>query len=86
MYCPNCNKEINDNAEFCEYCYNIFKKPKKRSEEIITSETSGYAKASLITAVFFGSILSVIFGVIALKQIKESRGRLKGRGLAIAGI
>ena len=45
--------------------------------------TNGLAIASLITAFFCGP-LGLIFGFIALSQIK-SRGQ-QGRGLAIAGI
>lgn len=33
-----------------------------------------------------GSILAVIFGHIALRQIRESNGRLGGQGLAVAGL
>ena len=35
---------------------------------------------------FIGSILAVVFGHIALNQIKQSDGELGGRGLAIAGL
>lgn len=35
---------------------------------------------------FLGSLLAVIFGHIALKQIRESRGGLTGRGLALGGL
>ena len=53
-------------------------------------ETSGKAVFSLICGVFFIilplSIVAVIFGYIALSEIRKSPGRLKGRGLAITGI
>jgi hypothetical protein len=35
---------------------------------------------------WLGSILALIFGFIALRQIKRSEGRQTGRRLAIAGI
>ncbi|MGH9555925.1 MAG: DUF4190 domain-containing protein [Terriglobales bacterium] len=57
-------------------------------------ENSGKAIASLILGAFsmlFGillipGILAVVFGHMALSQIKRSAGRLKGEGMAIAGL
>lgn len=46
--------------------------------------TNGFAIASLVLGILGGVLLSVIFGIIALSQIK-SRGQ-SGRGLAIAGL
>lgn len=46
--------------------------------------TNGFAIASLIFGVLGGVLLSVIFGIIALNQIKR-RGQ-GGRGMAIAGL
>jgi hypothetical protein len=48
------------------------------------------AIASLVFGIFFIffplSIPAIVFGHIALSQIKRSAGRLGGRGLAIAGL
>jgi len=53
-------------------------------------ETSGKAIVSLILGILPLSILSsipaVVFGHIALSEIKNSGGRLGGKGLAIAGL
>lgn len=57
-------------------------------------ENSGKAIASLVLGAFamlFGillipGILAVVFGHMALSQIKRSAGRLKGEGMAIAGL
>ena len=46
--------------------------------------TNGFAITSLILGVIGGSILSIIFGIIGLVQIRN-RGQ-RGRGLAITGI
>jgi hypothetical protein len=53
----------------------------------------GFAIASLVCSLlgvlFFpiiGSILGIVFGAIALPQIRASNGRQQGRGLARAGI
>jgi hypothetical protein len=52
--------------------------------------TNGLAVASLIAGFFwlgwFGSVLAVIFGHIALSQIKSSGGREGGSGMAVAGL
>jgi hypothetical protein len=52
--------------------------------------TNGLAVASLVAGFFWlgwiGSILAVIFGHIALGQIKASGGREQGQGLAISGL
>jgi hypothetical protein len=46
--------------------------------------TSGFAIASLIFGILGGVLLSVIFGIVALVQIRK-RGQT-GRGMAIAGL
>src|SRR6186713_2703390 len=49
--------------------------------------TSRMAIASLVLGILgCTSIVGLILGIIALVKIKESRGGLAGRGLAIAGI
>ena len=52
--------------------------------------TNGLAVASLVLGILWiywvGSLLAVIFGHVALGQIKNSGGRQGGRGLAIAGL
>ena len=53
-------------------------------------KTNGLAVASLVLGILWvcslGSILAVIFGYMAMKQIDESQGRETGRGLALAGV
>jgi MFS family permease len=52
--------------------------------------TNGLAIASLVCGLFWicglGSAAAVILGYIALRQIRREPLRLKGRGMAIAGI
>jgi hypothetical protein len=52
--------------------------------------TNGLAVASLVLSVLtlfgIGSLLGIIFGVRARRQIRESRGYQSGDGLALAGI
>jgi hypothetical protein len=40
----------------------------------------------LVWVYWIGSILALVFGYIALGQIKRSEGRQTGRGMAIAGV
>jgi hypothetical protein len=47
-------------------------------------KTNGFAIASLIFGIIGGVLLSVIFGFVALSQIKKRNER--GRGMAIAGL
>ena len=53
-------------------------------------ETSGKAIASLVCGLLFfvplAFIAAIVFGHIALSEIRKSAGRLKGDGLAIAGL
>lgn len=55
--------------------------------------TSGYAIASLVCSLLgyvgvfgIGPLLGVIFGHLALREIKNSNGMLQGRGMAQAGL
>ena len=57
------------------------------------TQTSGKATASLISGIaayviapFIGAIAAVVLGHLGLSEIKKSAGRLKGDGLAIAGL
>jgi hypothetical protein len=56
----------------------------------LDARTNGFAVAALVLGIvwmfWIGSVLSVIFGHIALHQIHESSGWQRGRGLAIAGL
>jgi hypothetical protein len=53
-------------------------------------ETSGKAIVSLVCGLFFFafplSVLAIIFGHLSLSEIRKSAGRLKGEGVAIAGL
>jgi Domain of unknown function (DUF4190) len=55
-----------------------------------SAKYSGLAIASLVLSIIWigglGAILAVIFAIIALRQIAASQGRMKGRGLSIAGL
>jgi prepilin-type processing-associated H-X9-DG protein len=55
------------------------------------AKTSGLAIASLILGLLgiacgFTAIVGLVLGIVALVQINKSQGRLRGQGLAIAGV
>ncbi len=84
--CPNCNREV------------VVPKPESEAYlepplyENIPPRTSGQAIASLVLGVlsffctFFTGLPAVILGAMSLSGIGNSKGRLEGKGLAIAGI
>jgi hypothetical protein len=53
------------------------------------SNTSGMAIASLVLGITWmwglGSVLAVIFGILARREIKRSGGQQTGGGMALAG-
>lgn len=61
---------------------------------VVTPKTSGLAIASLVFGILglicllpvLGSALAIIFGAIALGKVGNSRGQLRGRGQAMAGL
>ncbi|HEX4219671.1 MAG TPA: DUF4190 domain-containing protein [Acidimicrobiales bacterium] len=55
-----------------------------------SAKYSGLAIASLVLSIVWlggiGAILAVIFAIVSLRHIAASQGRLRGRGLSIAGL
>ena len=102
MTCSKCGATLADNSRFCANCGNAVLEPQAIGTPVasdafpapppapvVAEETSGKAVASLvcgIIGIFPFSLVAVILGHISLSQIGKSAGRLKGRGLAIAGL
>ena len=102
MFCSRCGQSMPEGATLCAACgqqagpANVPLAPlptpatSGTSGSLAPEKTSGMAIASLIFGILFPffplSIPAVVFGHVALSQIKKSAGRLGGRGLAIAGL
>jgi type IV pilus assembly protein PilA len=101
MFCNHCGREVPDNSPFCNNCganlatatpavpYPVVPPPGPTE----TVPTSGKATASLICGILGLTIFSIltaipaiIFGHMSRKEIRESGGRLKGDGMALAGM
>ena len=91
MYCPKCGKENPDNAQLCQSCSWLLSSPTPVTA-VQNAKTSGLAVAALICGILslftcgLAIIPALILGIIALVKINQSRGQLKGNGLAITGI
>jgi type II secretory pathway pseudopilin PulG len=90
--CPHCAQEIEDDAGFCRHCGLTLAPtaPTVPPGTPFQPETSGKAIASLVLGLFFflcpASILAIVFGHWSYSEINRSAGRLKGKGMAIAGL
>lgn len=95
--CPYCSKPIDDLAQFCNFCGKTVAASPYASVPVYPPtqfsgqpETSGKAVASLICGILFfflpASIAAVVMGHMSLSEIKKSAGRLKGQGIATAGL
>lgn len=83
--CPFCQEAVRAGAVVCGHC--------GRGLALglpTATRTNGMAIASMVLGIvwiyWIGSVLALVFGYIALRQIDESRGAQGGRGMAIAGV
>jgi type IV pilus assembly protein PilA len=87
--CSRCSRESPDEGKFCMSCgadFSGLTVPIRRFEP----ETSGKAIASLVCGFLSlippAAVLAIVFGHISRAEISKSAGRLKGKGMALAGL
>ena len=66
MICPNCKKEINNEALFCPYCGFNFTSPGTKSE--ISSNTKNIDKKYIIIFVAIIVVAGIVFGINCFKN------------------
>ena len=96
--CAACGNAMNTADRFCRVCgAQVTSAPAVTAPAASAPaapaqppETSGMAVASLVSGLFLFffpmSIVAIVLGHLSLSQIRKSAGRLKGEGLAIAGL
>lgn len=91
MFCQKCGFENPAGVKLCQSCSWVLAGT-AGVEENQNARTSGLAITALVLTVlcfftfFLTALPAIIFGIVALVKIEKSCGRLKGKGLAIAGI
>ncbi len=91
MYCPKCGTQNPDVALVCSSCSTVLSGVSTPTQ-MPAPKTSGLAIAALVLAIlspitcFITAIPAIIMGIIALVMLPQSRGQLKGTGLAVAAI
>ncbi len=96
MVCPGCGNNVPDGSSFCNVCgtsitpAGITSPAATAPPPLPPPETSGKSIASLIfgffSILFPAAILAIIFGHLSLSEIGKSAGRIKGKGMAVAGL
>lgn len=93
--CPACAEDIRLEATLCRFCgFNYLQsampQPTSAPRPAATGSTNGMAIASLVLGLVWiwgiGSILALVFGMRAKREIADSAGAQQGTGLATAGI
>ncbi|MHC4684630.1 MAG: DUF4190 domain-containing protein, partial [Planctomycetota bacterium] len=91
MYCPKCGTENPDDAQLCRSCSWVLTST-STTAPAPDAKTSGLAITALVLGIlsfftfFITAIPAIIVGIVGLVKIEKSGGKLKGNGLAIAGI
>lgn len=93
--CPFCAESIQDDAQFCPLCGCSLVAPATTIASAAAMppgqvRTSGKAIASLICGIFFfvlpSAIIAIVLGHLSYSEISHSLGRIRGKGMSIAGL
>jgi hypothetical protein len=94
-HCTACGAQLQAGNRFCGNCGAPQEKTREderppESARPIVSATNGLAVASLVVGLLWfaglGSVLAIILGSMAKREIRESQGAQPGEGYATAGI
>jgi type II secretory pathway pseudopilin PulG len=88
MICSRCGKDSPDGSPFCSTCGNSFRfgGPLPPIPGLPQPEkTSGMAIAGFVCS-FVCGLLGLIFSAMGYSECKKSGGKIKGQGLALAGL
>ena len=96
-FCEGCGNSVTADDKFCRACGRVVSDgsavmpgASTAPAPVANPETSGKAIASLICGLlFFIPLLfigAIVLGHMALSEIRKSAGRLKGEGIAMAGL
>jgi len=90
MFCTNCGAENQDTSRACKLCGTPLLAAAGDQAYPGLAKTSAKAIASLVCGILFfflpTAILAVIFGHLAVSEIRKSAGRLAGHGIAMTGL
>ena len=96
MTCPFCTQAVGDDFQFCPTCGTpLAVNPAVPADGIPVRapegrRTSGKAIGSLVCGISWfcglGSVAALFLGYLALREIRRDPARIRGRGMAIAGI
>lgn len=91
MYCGRCGASNQESAETCTKCGAVLSGVAAAGAGASqAANTSGKAIVSLVCGLFAwifpAAILAIVFGHISRPEIARSAGRLKGAGVAMAGL
>ena len=93
--CAACGNSLTEGDQFCRVCGRaaggaVLPAPGTAAPLPTAPTTSGKAVTSLVCGLLFfiplAFVAAIVFGHMALSEIKRSAGRLKGEGFAIAGL
>ena len=92
-FCAACGNSMEASDQFCRVCgrqASASAVAGTPTPPTVPAETSAKAIISLVCGLLFfvplSFIAAIVFGHLGLSEIKKSAGRLKGEGIAIAGL